>query len=520
MASEAKDSLNSGVESRIGAAETVACDSDELRRREQQSTQVELSGVLGRYKILRRLGAGGMGTVYLAHDAQFDHQVALKVPHFSDTDDQRRIERFYREARAAIKLRHSNLCPVYDVGAIDGQHYLAMAYIEGRPLSDLIDPRRPLSERRIAHLVGKIALALQEAHDSGIVHRDLKPGNIMFDEKRKEPIVMDFGLATQVGGSSDARLTQAGTLIGSPAYMSPEQVGSNRDAVGPASDIYSLGVILYELLTGRVPFEGPTAIVLGMIAIKEPEPPSRRRPEIDPRLEAICLKAMSKNIADRYASMREFAAALGAFAGSLPDSGEEWVFPAAQTVPVTNPALQPTAPFTPADAPPAGPGDAYHGRWRTLVRRAGPWIAGSVGGALAALAIALVVFKPPPAGPAHPAPGMPPGNGPPGLDRWAGGFERPPHPPHHERRELENFAIADRNGDGVLTPDEYPLHIILRADSNGDGSLSKNEFDAGRARLGDDRLFGPPTEEERRRLPHPDGPPPQGRPPASPGPGA
>ncbi len=223
-----------------------------------QST-VELSGELGRYKILGRLGEGGMGAVFLAHDSQFDHKVALKVPRFTSADDGQTIQRFYREARAAIKLRHSNLCPVYDVGEISGQHYLVMAYIEGRPLSAFINPSRPLPERQIARLVCKVALALQEAHQNGVIHRDLKPSNIMFDEKRKEPIVMDFGLAAQIG-CSEARLTHAGTLIGSPAYMSPEQVRGSGDEIGPPSDIYSLGVILYELLTGRVTFrrtDGP-----------------------------------------------------------------------------------------------------------------------------------------------------------------------------------------------------------------------------------------------------------------------
>ncbi len=252
----------------------------------------------------------------------------LKIPRFTSTDDGQTIQRFYREARAAIKLRHSNLCPVYDVGEIGGQHYLVMAYIEGRPLSAFINPNRPLPERQIARLVCKVALALQEAHQNGVVHRDLKPSNIMFDEKRKEPIVMDFGLATQIG-CSEARLTQAGTLIGSPTYMSPEQVRGSADEIGPPSDIYSLGVILYELLTGRVPFEGPTALVLGMIAIKDPAPPSSVRPGIDLQLEAICMKAMAKNIADRYVSMREFARALADYAGSHSTKSEGSNSPAA-----------------------------------------------------------------------------------------------------------------------------------------------------------------------------------------------
>ena len=279
-----------------------------------------LGGELGRYKILDRLGAGGMGTVYLAQDSQFDIKVALKVPQFTSANDQQIIQRFYREARSAIKLRHSNICPVYDVGEIGGQHYLTMAYIDGQPLSACIDASRPIPERQIAWIVHKIALALQEAHQNGIIHRDLKPGNIMFDTKRNEPVVMDFGLASQIDGPADSRLTQSGTMVGSPGYMSPEQVSNARDLIGPPSDIYSLGVILYELLACRLPFEGSAAVVFGMIALKEPEPPSRYRPGIAPALEAICLKAMAKKIDDRFATMHAFAKSLAAFVNSQPSS--------------------------------------------------------------------------------------------------------------------------------------------------------------------------------------------------------
>src|SRR5262245_52779326 len=163
MAAKSNDMPGEIAASTVGARETLAYDSAvESAGSAARPSPVELPGQFGRYRILRRLGAGGMGTVFLAHDSQFDHPVALKVPHFTGRDDQNAVQRFYREARASIKLRHSNLCPVYDVGEIDGQHYLAMAYIEGCPLSALLVPGHPLPERQIARIICKIALALQE----------------------------------------------------------------------------------------------------------------------------------------------------------------------------------------------------------------------------------------------------------------------------------------------------------------------------------------------------------------------
>lgn len=263
----------------------------------------------GRYRIERELGKGAMGVVYLALDTQLDRQVALKIPKRSILEDTSALERFYREARTTSKIRHPNICAVYDVGSIDGIHYLTMAYIPGKPVSSFLGKSKLLSARRVAHLIRKIALALQEAHLQGVIHRDLKPSNIMLDN-RGEPIVMDFGLACQMNTVENARLTQSGTILGTPAYMAPEQVRGEVDQIGPQSDIYALGVILYQFLTGELPFCGPMMMVFAQIISNEPKRPEEFGVEVDPALSAICQKMMAKKLDERFASMREVADAL------------------------------------------------------------------------------------------------------------------------------------------------------------------------------------------------------------------
>ncbi len=263
---------------------------------------------LGRYQIEALLGRGGMGSVYRAHDTQLDRKVALKVPKFEANTNSRLIDRFYREARSAANLAHPNLCPVFDVGEVDGTHYIAMALIKGDTLSSHIRNNEELPERFAAMTVLKIARAMQEAHGSGIIHRDLKPANIMIDH-RKEPIVMDFGLACPDELGDDSRLTQEGALLGSPAYMSPEQLRGAKDSVGQRSDVYALGVVLYEILSGRLPFagNGSTISMIGQILTEDPTDLKSLRPAISTALAQICGKAMAKNSAERYASMESFA---------------------------------------------------------------------------------------------------------------------------------------------------------------------------------------------------------------------
>jgi WD40 repeat protein/predicted Ser/Thr protein kinase len=273
------------------------------------STQ-EIPERFGRYRILRKLGRGGMGAVYLADDTQLGRPVALKVPHFSPADGPEVLERFFREARAAAAIRHPHICPVYDVGQIDGIHYLTMAYIDGPPLSDLIEGRGALPQAPAAALVRQLALALQTAHDRHIVHRDLKPGNVLVGSDG-EPAITDFGLARRAEAGEE-RLTRTGSILGTPTYMSPEQV-EGAGEVGPASDVYSLGVMLYELLAGRPPFSGPLTEVLWQVRFKEPERPSALRPDLDPQLEAIVMRALAKKPEERYASMAAFAADLDGY---------------------------------------------------------------------------------------------------------------------------------------------------------------------------------------------------------------
>jgi predicted Ser/Thr protein kinase len=299
----------------------------------------------GRYRIQRRLGRGAMGAVYLALDTELHRQVALKIPSAEASNDPSTAERFMREARAAAALRHPNICPVYDVGRHEDKLYLTMAYIEGRTLHDVLKAGGPPPQAEAAALVRKLALALEVAHRRGLLHRDLKPSNVMIDPAG-EPVVMDFGLvrSTEAGGDL---LTQIGAILGTPAYMAPEQALSELEKLGPTADVYSAGVILYQMLAGRLPFTGNVHGILLQKINEEPPPPSAFRPDIDGRLEAICLKAMAKEPADRFPAMAALAAALeswmpGSSTAATPTGGTEHL--SATTTgktPSTSPRLRP-----------------------------------------------------------------------------------------------------------------------------------------------------------------------------------
>jgi serine/threonine protein kinase/formylglycine-generating enzyme required for sulfatase activity len=281
--------------------------------RKPATAPLDLPEQFGRYRLIKRLGQGGMGSVYLAEDTQLQRRVALKVARDSAVEGSEMRRRLLAEARAAATLDHPYLCPVFDAGEVDGRLYLTMAYIEGQSLAEMAGGKS-LPPRQVAALVGKLALALQEAHAKGVVHRDLKPSNVMIKATgaRREPVIVDFGLAYR-DNPNESRISTDGRIMGTLAWMAPEQIRGELKEIGPACDIYALGVILYELLTGRLPFSGLDLAVIAQILTQEPLPPSTFRPDLDPRLEAICLKAMAKTMTNRYASMADLAAVLTDF---------------------------------------------------------------------------------------------------------------------------------------------------------------------------------------------------------------
>lgn len=280
--------------------------------RASQTGEETLPRLFGeRYRLVRKLGQGGMGQVYLADDLVLQRQVALKIPRLADNNRDELLRRFQREARSVAALRHPMICPVYDVGEHDGVPYLTMAYIDGSPLSELIEQGWPTYASEAAQMVLQLASALHAAHRKGVIHRDLKPANVIVDWDGN-PVVMDFGLALRAG-CDESRVTQEGTLLGTPAYMAPEQVTGDPNAVGAAADIYALGVILYELLTKRLPFDGPVASVIHQIMNQQPQPPSALSSIADPEVERICLKLMAKRLPDRYADTAQVVRDLTAY---------------------------------------------------------------------------------------------------------------------------------------------------------------------------------------------------------------
>ena len=277
--------------------------------------------IAGKYAVESLLGSGAMGEVYRARQVALDKKIALKVMHAAVALDPSFADRFEREAKAASRLDHPNSIRVMDFGKEpDGLTYIAMEYVEGRNLHALIQAEWPIAASRIASLLIQATSALTVAHEMGVVHRDLKPENIMIiagsdeDGQSTEVLkVLDFGIAkimNRSGGSEGGHgKTTAGILIGTPEYMSPEQC--RGEPIDARTDIYSMGVILFELLTGIVPFTGDTAIgiVVKHITVEAPRP-SQINPAVDPRLEDICVKAMSKSRDERYQSARELRAAL------------------------------------------------------------------------------------------------------------------------------------------------------------------------------------------------------------------
>jgi serine/threonine-protein kinase len=265
----------------------------------------------GRYKVVGRLGSGGMADVFLAEDQQLGRKLALKLLHRRFAEDEGFVERFRREAQAAAGLQHPNVVGVYDRGAYDGTYYIAMEYVPGRTLKRLIAEEAPLDPVRAIDITTEILKAVRFAHRRGVIHRDLKPHNVIVDDSDHAKVT-DFGIAR--AGASD--MTETGSILGTAQYLSPEQAQGH--AVSPSSDLYSVGVILYELLTGRVPFDGEAAVTIAIKHVSEaPVAPRTLNPAIPPELEQVVLWSLNKNPADRPSDAQELIEALGYAKGSI-----------------------------------------------------------------------------------------------------------------------------------------------------------------------------------------------------------
>lgn len=267
---------------------------------------------LTRYEPLHALGGGGMGIVYLCHDRQLDRQVAVKLSGLGRSASQDRIDFALREARSAARLHHPNICPVFDADVCDGVPYLTMAYVDGPTLADELKRCGPCPPTAAAKLVRAIAEAMQYAHDQGVVHRDLKPSNILLTPER-EPIVTDFGLAVR----TDRDTTASGSISGTPHYMAPEQAAGDTANIGERTDIFSLGVILFETLTGKVPFDGSAHEVMAKVQ-RQSLPPVRKVHKGVPKvLERIVAKATARKPDDRYQTMTALSDALSDYLREL-----------------------------------------------------------------------------------------------------------------------------------------------------------------------------------------------------------
>jgi beta-lactam-binding protein with PASTA domain/predicted Ser/Thr protein kinase len=262
----------------------------------------EGSTIDGRYRLLRRIGSGGMADVWLAEDPHLQRRVALKILHGRFAQDREFVERFRREAEAAAGLSHPNIVAVFDRGDIEGTYYIAMQLLEGRSLKELID--QGLTPEQAVGQVRQVLEAAGFAHRHGVVHRDLKPQNVIVDDDGKATVT-DFGIAR--AGASE--ITQAGSVMGTPHYLSPEQ--AQGQAVTAVSDLYSIGVILYEALAGRVPFEADSAIAIAMKQVSHtPQRPSSINPAVSPALDAVVMRALEKDPGQRFQSADAFIAAL------------------------------------------------------------------------------------------------------------------------------------------------------------------------------------------------------------------
>jgi serine/threonine-protein kinase len=264
--------------------------------------------VADRYELEELVGTGGMSSVFRAHDRQLERRVAIKILHEHYADDPEYLERFRREARAVARLSHPNIVTVIDRGSDDGRQFIVFEHVEGENLKELVVRSGRLSVRRALELALGVADGLAFAHDHGLVHRDVKPQNVLLS-REGEVKVTDFGIARSL--HVEHGVTQTGTVLGTGEYLAPEQASGKQ--VSPATDVYSLGVVLWELLAGDVPFDGENFVAVALRHVNEPPPPLRqRRPDVTPRLEAAVERALAKDPARRFPSMTAFAKELRA----------------------------------------------------------------------------------------------------------------------------------------------------------------------------------------------------------------
>src|SRR5881409_2913263 len=263
------------------------------------SSAARMQMEFGDYKLLEEIGRGGQGVVYRSHQKSLNRTVALKVIGLGQWATKTHLKRFRLEAEAAARLEHPGIVPIHEVGEREGQCYFSMKFVEGGQLDEVVR-RAPMSIRQAVELIAKVARTVHYAHEHGILHRDIKPGNILLDAKG-EPHLTDFGLARLV--ESESSVTQTLDVLGTPSYMAPEQAVGNNAAVSSATDVYGLGAVLYQLLTGHPPFAGGTTYeTIKLLENTEPRPPRLLNPKVDRDLSTICLKCLEKNPKRRYAS--------------------------------------------------------------------------------------------------------------------------------------------------------------------------------------------------------------------------